>query len=140
MEHRWGVRHSIELPVRLDARPNRLTFGRLLNASSSGAYIETDAAPPLFSRVCVELEWGVFHRTESRRLAAYVVRHEEGGIGLEWQEFAPAAILELIERGLAQDARERQRIRAGQSRWAPASPPYTPSPAVSTDTPITIHA
>lgn len=134
MEHRWGVRHSLELPVRLDARPHRLAFGRLLNASSSGAYIETDAAPPLFSRVCVELEWGVFRRSEFRRVAAYVVRHDGCGIGLEWQDFAPAAILELIEqRGRLAPARN-------QSRCAPASPPYTPSPAVSSDTPTTIHA
>jgi hypothetical protein len=148
MEHRWGMRHALEITVRLDARPQRLTFGRLRNASSSGAYVETGTAPALFSRICVELEWGMYRRNELRRIAAYVVRHDAWGIGLEWQEFAPAAILELIESARIEKARERNpgpapasvRSARDQSRCAPASPAYTPSPAVRTDTPTTIHA
>lgn len=97
MEHRWGTRHSIGLPVRLDARPRVLAFARLLNASSSGAYVETRAAPPLMACVHVELDWGSFHRDEPHRIPAYVVRTDSAGIGLEWCDFAPMAILELIE-------------------------------------------
>jgi hypothetical protein len=58
MEHRWGVRHLLDVSVRLDGRPQVLTFVRLKDASSSGAYIETRAAPPMLSRIWVEL--GVF--------------------------------------------------------------------------------
>lgn len=106
MEHRWGLRHSLNLSVRLDGRPQLLTFARLKNASSSGAYIETRTAPPLLSRVWVELDWD--RRDESRRIAAYVVRTERNGVGLEWCDFAPRAILALIERLPRSVARDRR--------------------------------
>jgi hypothetical protein len=96
MEHRWGTRHPLETSVRLDARPHRLTPACLRNASSSGAYLETDAAPPLWTRICVELERGIF-ADDARRIDAFVIRRDERGIGIEWCEFGPPAILELIE-------------------------------------------
>ena len=96
MEHRWGVRHLLDVSVRLDGRPQVLTFARLKDASSSGAYVETRIAPPMLSRVFIELHWD--RRDDSKRIAAYVVRTEQDGVGLEWCDFAPRAILALIER------------------------------------------
>jgi len=97
MEHRWGKRHLIDLPVRLDARPHVFALARLSDASSSGAYLETRAAPPLMTRVHVQLQWGSFQREEPYRIPAYIVRADDTGIGLEWCEFAPAPIPALIE-------------------------------------------
>ena len=97
MEHRWGKRHAIDLPVRLDARPHVLALARLSDASSSGAYLKTRAAPPPMTRVHVELKLGSFRREEPYRIPAYVVRADDTGVGLEWCEFAPAPILALIE-------------------------------------------
>ncbi|HEX5460932.1 MAG TPA: PilZ domain-containing protein [Steroidobacteraceae bacterium] len=96
MEHRWGVRHPLDVSVRLDGRPHLPTFARLKNASSSGAYLETRTAPPMLSQVWVELGWD--RRDDSKRIAAYVVRTDQDGIGLEWCDFAPRAIVALIER------------------------------------------
>jgi len=106
MEHRWGVRHLLDVSVRLDGRPQVLTFARLKEASSSGAYIETRTAPPMLSRVWVELDWD--RRDASNRIAAYVVRTDQGGVGLEWCDFAPRAILALIERSRRLVARDRR--------------------------------
>ena len=106
MEHRWGVRHSLDTSVRLDRRPQLLTFARLKNASSSGAYVETRVAPPMLSRVWIELDWD--HRNDSKRVAACVVRTEQDGIGLEWCDFAPRAVLALIERSRRLVARDRR--------------------------------
>lgn len=134
MEHRWGVRHLLDVSVRLDGRPQVLTFARLKEASSSGAYIETRTAPPMLSRVWVELDWD--RRDDSNRIAAYVVRTDQGGVGLEWCDFAPRAILALIERSrrlVARDRRENipaaiRRLPSGMVRPPPdALPtPYAP--------------
>lgn len=48
MEHRWGIRHLLDVSVRLEGLPS---FARLRNVSLSGAYLETRAAPALDSRV-----------------------------------------------------------------------------------------
>lgn len=98
MEHRWGTRHPLDVSVRLAARPHLLAFARLRNASSSGAYLVTRAALPLMTRIHVELGWGEFRRGEPHRIPAYVVRADGVGVGLEWCDFAPMPILELVER------------------------------------------
>ena len=95
MEHRWGARYLLDLAVRLDGRPRLSTWARLRNASVSGAYIETSAAPTLWSRVHVELDCR-FEREERARIPAYVVRRGSTGIGVEWCDLAPKLILALI--------------------------------------------
>ena len=97
MEHRWGTRHPFNLIVRLEAGAHLLAFARLRNASSSGAYVEVCAAPPLMARVHLELGSEGHRSTEAHRTAAYVVRNDGAGIGLEWCDFAPSPILALIE-------------------------------------------
>src|SRR6185437_7064413 len=106
MEHRWGVRRLLDISVRLDGRPQLLTFARLKDASSSGAYVETRIAPPMLSRVWMELDWD--RRDDSKRIAACVVRTQQDGVGLEWCDFAPRAILALIERSRRLVARDRR--------------------------------
>lgn len=97
MEHRWGSRHSLEIPVRLEGLPISLAPAKLRNVSSSGAYLETKAAPALDSRVMMELECRLTGAPDSRcRVQAYVVRRDERGVGVEWCEFAPRHVLELI--------------------------------------------
>ncbi|GEM_PF-817564 len=116
MEHRWGTRHPLDIVVRLNARPHLLAIGRLRDASSSGAYVETPAAPPLMSRIYVELDWGDFRRAEPSRIAAYVVRDDGAGIGLEWCDFAPLPIVALIE-----DKPERARSESRPTVPAPGT-------------------
>lgn len=107
MEHRCGIRRTLGVGVKLYAQPGLPISGRLLNASSSGGYVATGAKLPIMTRVHVILGWGN-PQSSSRRdpIAAYVVRSDAGGVGLEWQEFAPAALLALI------DATEPTRSRA----------------------------
>lgn len=118
LEHRWGTRCAVNVPVRLDARPQALSFGRLRNASASGTFVETGLRPPLWTRVIVELAWGQWRRSEPQRVAAYIVRHDENGCGLEWCEFAPEPVLALM---LA--AR-----RAAPARTVPAPGHAVPAP------------
>ncbi|MGH8169048.1 MAG: PilZ domain-containing protein [Steroidobacteraceae bacterium] len=120
MEHRWGTRHLLDASVRLDGRPHLLTFARLKNASASGAYVETRAAPPMLTRVWVELEWHLCRRDDSNRVAAYVVRTDERGMGLEWCDLAPRAILALIERSQRLTVRQRREKVPAEIRRLPS--------------------
>jgi hypothetical protein len=100
VEHRYGHRTPIDVPVRLKAWP-RIGRGKLRDASVSGAFIETDLELPLFGMVDLEIR-GIrtgnrnSRTVETHVIPACIVRSDRSGIGVEWFEFAPAAISALI--------------------------------------------
>jgi len=126
MEHRWGIRRTLELGVRLYARHSPPKFGRLLDASASGAYVAMKAAPPIMNRVQVALGWDRFQRGGRCRIVAHVVRVDARGIGIEWKEFAPPPVLALIESLGVPQSRERQHDPAGGGH--PLIAQYTAQP------------
>lgn len=84
IEHRWGRRIPCSAPVRLLA-PGHHIDARLRDLSSSGAFIETDFAPP----VCTPVTVAILREDGSQReqeLRALVVRVEAGGMAVEWCE------------------------------------------------------
>lgn len=97
MEHRCGTRRTLSVGVKLYTRQSPAKFGRLLNASASGAYVAMGATPPLMTRVQIALGWDSLQRGGRHRIAAYVVRVDARGIGVEWRDFAPAPVLALIQ-------------------------------------------
>jgi hypothetical protein len=97
MEHRWGIRRSLNVGVKLYVRGSPPRFGRLLDASASGGYVATNPPLPIMTRVHVALGWDRFHRGGRLRIAAYIVRADAHGIGIEWREFAPIAVLALMD-------------------------------------------
>ena len=54
MEHRWGRRESTDVPVQFLARSGMTGSGRVLNISSTGAYLQTALSLPLNSLVYLE--------------------------------------------------------------------------------------
>lgn len=112
MEHRWGVRRPLNVGVKLYIRRSLPKFGRLLNASASGAYVAMSATPPIMSRVHVALGWDRLQRGGRHRVAAYVVRVDARGIGIEWHDFAPSPVLALIESLELPPAQARRRTPA----------------------------
>jgi hypothetical protein len=113
MEHRWGIRQTLDVAVKLYVRSSLPRLGRLLNASSSGAYVATSAALPIMTRVHVALGWDRVQRGGRHRIAAYVVRVDARGIGIEWREFAPLPVLALIDGLGALPSCERRRGAVG---------------------------
>jgi hypothetical protein len=97
MEHRWGERFPVELVVRLHSASTTILNSRLTNASVSGALIHTDIRLPVFSHVVVEFDVARRSGVSGQRVPAYVARHAADGLGLEWQEFAPRPIVNLLE-------------------------------------------
>lgn len=110
MEHRLGTRVTISMPVRIIRARATLAFGRLLNASSSGAYIETSSPPPLLARI--DVICGCSHGAECAGVPAYVTRVRPNGVGVEWLEFAPAEIRQLLL-GRSGQFEKRKKTAAG---------------------------
>lgn len=113
MEHRWGMRRTLDVGVKLYVRSRVPSFGRLLNASSSGAYVATRASLQVMTRVHIALGWDGHRHDARHRITAYVVRCDARGIGIEWQEFGPQPVLTLLGR-----------VRTAPQAWpAGAHPP-----------------
>jgi hypothetical protein len=93
MEHRWGRRVSLQVPVRLGMGTRPIGEGRIENVSLSGALVRTPAQIPLWARVDVALS-----RAHDTSICAQVVREAPNGIALEWCEYAPPVIGELLSR------------------------------------------
>lgn len=96
MEHRWGVRLPIRLPVQIGADVSRLSRATMRDVSLSGAYIKT--APTSISRspLLVRLDLHRLSAVEPLVMRAFTVRRDAAGIGVEWCEFAPDPIRALL--------------------------------------------
>ncbi|HEX4267022.1 MAG TPA: PilZ domain-containing protein [Steroidobacteraceae bacterium] len=116
MEHRWGERVAVRMTVELSSGSSAPVTGNLENVSSSGAFVRTEGRGPSRGPVAVMLRQDGCGHPRSARLAAYVVRETEGGVGIEWCEFAPRAVRELMIRdGAAGGERApARRLRAGR--------------------------
>ena len=121
MEHRWGERFPLNLTVRLNAGSTLVLGLRLSNLSVSGGLVDTDVRLPVFSHVVVEFDVLGNSGPLKQRVPAYVVRHGPDGIGLEWQEFAPRAIVGLLENTL------RTTTPPGQHTLIALPPPSAPN-------------
>jgi hypothetical protein len=100
MEHRCGTRSSINHTVRvsIDRRPSFIA--RLRDVSASGAFLIMPSGAPYFAEVRVTLRVRCNSRVEQAVLEGLAVRNATNGIGVEWLEFAPRCIRNLMQ-GLA---------------------------------------
>lgn len=96
MEHRWGHRSPVGLKVLLLGCPGAIGFGLLQDVSISGAYVRTNLRLPLLSYVTLGMNAHPTGQSESCGIPAHVVRCDGLGLGLEWEEFAPQAITQLL--------------------------------------------
>ena len=102
MEHRWGQRVAVDIPVRITGHPFSVRTGRLSNLSVSGAFIKAEFQLRLLSRIQVAIEAPQRSRHAAPIIAAYVARKGKDGIGIEWCEFAPNAVKDLLRSTPAQ--------------------------------------
>jgi hypothetical protein len=101
MEHRWGKRSSVDVPVTLHLGSGAAVRGRIANLSLSGALVLADIRIRVFSQVIVELEDSLWSDSGTPHVAAYVAREAREGLGLEWTDFSPSPIAELLSRATA---------------------------------------
>lgn len=112
MEHRLGTRVPTFLPVRIVRARAAPAFGSIRNASLSGAYIETSATLPLLARIDVVCGPACSDRAHCPGVPAYVTRVGRNGVGIEWLEFAPEAIRQLVL-GESEGLQKRKKAAAG---------------------------
>lgn len=97
MEHRWGERVGVDIPVRITVHPFSVRNGRLANLSVSGACIKADFDVRMLSRIQVAIELPHRSKHEAPTVAAFVARRLKDNIGIEWCEFAPPAVSHLLQ-------------------------------------------
>ncbi|MEA3138505.1 MAG: hypothetical protein QOK23_674 [Gammaproteobacteria bacterium] len=94
-EHRWGSRLAVTIPVQVAAQPMRVIDGRINNLSTSGALMEAAADLRLHTLVEVTIHLPP-PSNRSQTVLAHVVRKLDHKVGLEWHEFAPQVVRELL--------------------------------------------
>jgi hypothetical protein len=115
MEHRWGERVQVNFPVRVTARPFSVRDGRLTDLSVSGALVTAELKARVLSRVRVAIVLPLWPKHESPVVEAYVARRYKFGYGLEWCEFAPDAVRELLRAIVARPHARMHRHAASAS-------------------------
>ncbi len=96
MEHRWGWRVSMDELARVGDERGPISIARLRDLSTSGAFLET---APLFAPLSfVDVQFAIERRGRRsiESVPAHVVRVTPEGIGVEWNEFNPPAVAQLL--------------------------------------------
>jgi hypothetical protein len=122
MEHRWGERVGVDIPVRITGHPFTVRTGRLANLSVSGAFIRADVDVRLLSRISVAIELPRRPKRDAPMIPAFVARKFKDGIGIEWCEFKPPAINRLLQSSTARHFRRKR------ARPAPGAIPRRSAP------------
>ncbi|HWJ36664.1 MAG TPA: PilZ domain-containing protein [Steroidobacteraceae bacterium] len=95
IEHRWGERVRVNIPVLVSAVALSGIDSCIKNISLSGALIYSACDLRLHSLIEVSIELP----PPSRRVAvikAHVSRKLKEGVGIEWCEFAPSIVKDLL--------------------------------------------
>jgi len=95
MEHRWGQRVEIGVPVRVHERSGGTHRALLRDLSASGAFVQTFTPPTAFSSVTIEFD-DAAHAAAGMDAKAFVVRDDPEGFGIEWVEFNPPPVAALL--------------------------------------------
>jgi hypothetical protein len=96
MEQRWGERLPVKVPVRVNAHAFFVRDGTLTDLSVSGAHLAVDLDLRVLSRVEIVVVLPYRSKHEAPAIYGYVARGCADGFGIEWCEFAPAAVNELL--------------------------------------------
>ena len=97
MEHRLGTRHAIDLEVHLRTWGSRvLATGRIRDLSVSGAFVTTQLPCRPLLQVAVQIVPPGQSRRSSIPVQGQIVRVDEGGIGLEWDDLQPQLLTQLL--------------------------------------------
>lgn len=132
MEHRWGQRFLLDLPASVADGNGWTAPARVRDISASGAFLEC-SPPASVTRVLIRFKG----REVSSILTGDIVRVTADGVGIEWGEFAPAAIAALLH-GVPHDvtrvtltAPKRARVKPPRvSRTRAKGDPQTQNPQV----------
>jgi hypothetical protein len=112
MERRWGNRLVSNELVRVTRDRHVLGFARLQEVSLSGAFLKAAWHLPSLTRICLHVPHGG-NRHGTARVEAFVVRQGNEGLGVEWCDFAPPAIVNLVDIHQPQATPQKPHTRTG---------------------------
>ena len=120
MEHRWGERLKVALPVRIHAASGLVGPGLVVNFSVSGAFIAATFPLPPLCRVRVSFApqgrcAGRPTHTSHSIFEAQVVRQNAAGFAVEWCEFGTHEVVAFANSNRLPTVRQRS---SGQSTFA----------------------
>jgi len=92
---RWGQRIAVDIPVEVAAQASPPIHGHLRNLSLSGALLEADHELRLHAYVEINIKLPETRRNTTR-IMARVTRKLKDAAGVEWCEFAPSAVKDLL--------------------------------------------
>jgi hypothetical protein len=95
LEHRWGPRVRVNMPVRVSAADLSRVDGCVKNLSLSGAFMKVDCELRLHSLIEVRIELPP-PAARAAVVEAHVSRKLNEGVGIEWCEFAPSIVKEWL--------------------------------------------
>jgi hypothetical protein len=95
LEHRWGERVQLNLPVHVSASASAEVGGCVKNLSLSGALIKADCELRLNTLIAVRIQLPP-PSSCAGVLNAYVSRKLKQDVGIEWCEFAPNIVKDLL--------------------------------------------
>jgi hypothetical protein len=93
--HRWGQRISVDIPVQVAGHAPLATRGHLKNISLSGALMEADHELRLHAYIELSIKLPETGRRDIR-VMAHVTRKFNDAVGVEWCEFAPSVVKDLL--------------------------------------------
>jgi hypothetical protein len=95
LEHRWGERVKVNIPVRVESNHLTGAIGRMRNLSLSGALMTSDSDLRLNTLIEVSIALPP-PSTRPSVIKALVSRKFNEGVGIEWYDFAPNIIKYLL--------------------------------------------
>lgn len=96
-ESRWGDRVKIHIPVQVSSDAVSRADGCIENLSLSGALLKADVNLGLHSLIEVNIPMpSPSQRAQAQAIMAYVSRKFEEGVGVEWCDFAPSIVKDLL--------------------------------------------
>jgi hypothetical protein len=97
MDHRWGHRIELDIPVRvMHPVMSRCGTGRLNNVSLGGALIISSLDSNVGARIQVSIPVAADGTTYESVIDAYLVRRSDTAFAIEWAEFAPTEVIDLV--------------------------------------------
>ena len=96
-ESRWGDRVRVNIPVQVSVNAVTNADGCMKNLSLSGALVKADVDFGLNALIKVSIKMPSPSPTRrAAAITAYISRKDKEGVGVEWCEFAPSIIKDLL--------------------------------------------
>jgi len=95
MDHRWGRRFQVDIPVHVSADALTRVGGCMKNISLSGALMKSDCDLRLNALIEIRIELPP-PSSRAAVIKAHVSRKFKEGVGIEWCEFAPNIVKDLL--------------------------------------------